>query len=89
MSKIGRPPGSKNKKTIGMIIAKRNGISPLEFVLSVMDNEDNDLSVRLDAAKSAAPYCHARLAQTQLGVDVEASITSIERHIVHPDNPNG
>jgi hypothetical protein len=89
MPKIGRPSGSKNRKTVGMIIAKRKGISPLEFVLSVMDNEDNDLSVRLDAAKSAVPYCHARLAQTRLGVDVEEPITKIVTEIVYPKHQDG
>ena len=84
MAKIGRPKGSKNKKTVGMVIAQREGISPLEFLLSVMDDEDNDLNVRMDAAKSASPYCHARLSSVDFQGEIEQTITQITRKIVKP-----
>jgi hypothetical protein len=41
-----------------------DGDSPLNMLLSVMRkaHADNDLSLALDAAKAAAPFCHPRLA---------------------------
>ncbi len=86
MSKIGRPKGSKNKKTIGMIMAERKGISPLEFLLSVMDDVENELSVRIDAAKASSPYCHARLSQVEMDVVGNVEVTRIERIIVYPEH---
>ena len=38
------------------------GITPLDFLLEVMRDEEADLEVRLEAAKTAAPFVHARLA---------------------------
>ena len=37
------------------------GIAPLEFLLQVMRDPHQDLGVRLETAKAAAPYLHARL----------------------------
>ena len=65
-ARMGRPPGSKNKQTVGMLLAQRKGLSPLEFLLSVMDDEDNDLKVRMDAAKAACPYVHPRLSAIEV-----------------------
>ena len=42
--------------------ALEDGLSPLEYLLGVMRDEDQDDARRLDAAKAAAPYVHARLA---------------------------
>jgi hypothetical protein len=39
---------------------------PLDYLLGIMRDEDQDARSRLDAAKAAAPYCHARLSSTQL-----------------------
>jgi hypothetical protein len=38
----------------------------LDFLLSIMRDDKQDSHARLDAAKAAAPYCHARLASTEL-----------------------
>ena len=55
------------------------GITPLDFLLTVMRDNDQDFRVRLDAAKTAAPCCHARLASTELsggsGEPVQMRIT--------------
>lgn len=59
----GRPKGARNVKTIEQEKAVReSGLTPLDYMLSVMRNEDNELGVRLDAANKAAPYVHAKLA---------------------------
>ena len=61
----GRKKGSLNKKTILRAqTAENQGLSPLEFLLSVVRDETKDIAVRLDAAKCAAPYVHARLQTT-------------------------
>jgi hypothetical protein len=63
----GRKKGSLNKKTILRSQAAANlGLTPLEFMLSLVKDETKDLAVRLDAAKSAAPYVHARLQTTAI-----------------------
>jgi hypothetical protein len=46
--------------------ALAGGVTPLDFLLSVMRDDERAFHVRLDAAKAAAPYCHARLASTEL-----------------------
>lgn len=61
----GRKRGSLNKKTIFRSQTAANlGLSPLEFLLSVVRDETKDVAIRLDAAKCAAPYVHARLQTT-------------------------
>ena len=61
----GRKMGSLNKKTLLRAkTAQSLGLSPLEFLLSVVRDETKDVAIRLDAAKCAAPYLHPRLQTT-------------------------
>ena len=46
--------------------AHASGLTPLEYLLSVLRDESQDERVRLDAAKAAAPYCHNRLSSTEV-----------------------
>jgi hypothetical protein len=46
------------------------GITPLEYLLSVMRDDKADLTRRIDAAKAAAPYVHARLSAVELSGSV-------------------
>ncbi len=63
----GRKPGSASKLDAeARQKAKESGIMPLDYLLSVMRDETQDDAVRRDAAKAAAPYCHARLASTEI-----------------------
>jgi hypothetical protein len=39
---------------------------PLDYVLGIMRDKDQDSRSRLNAARAAAPYCHARLSSTEL-----------------------
>lgn len=58
----GRPAGSKNKKTRETATAAAAaGLSPVEYLLSVMRNRRKPEAQRMEAAKAAAPYCHPRL----------------------------
>lgn len=59
----GRKKGSANKfDEQARKMAAESGILPLEFMLNVMRDEEQDFATRFDAAKAAAPYVHARLA---------------------------
>lgn len=63
----GRKKGEPNKRTAALQAAvEASGITPLEYLLQVMRNDLNELPIRLDAAKSAAPYVHAKLANVQV-----------------------
>jgi hypothetical protein len=42
--------------------ALAEGISPLAYMLRILRDEEQDQATRMDAAKAAAPYVHARLA---------------------------
>jgi hypothetical protein len=46
--------------------AHESGLTPLDYLLTIMRDESEDKRERLDAAKAAAPYCHARLSSTEL-----------------------
>jgi hypothetical protein len=70
----GRKKGTPNKReSVRRQAIAQAGVTPLEFMLGVMGNTNNPPLMRLDAAKSAAPYVHARLQAVTLGGD--------------PDNP--
>lgn len=64
-----RPPGAGRKKgtpnrATAELAARlaETGETPLEFMLATMRDIDKEFHVRLDAAKSAAPYIHPKLA---------------------------
>jgi hypothetical protein len=72
----GRKPGSATKKTREIADkAMAEGVSPLEFMLSLMRAEPPEgleprdmlaaQSMRFEAAKAAAPYIHPRLAAVE------------------------
>jgi hypothetical protein len=56
-------------------------MAPLDYLLRIMRDEDQDARSRLDAARAAAPYCHARLSSTELsgpnGSAVQVQTTQI------------
>jgi hypothetical protein len=70
----GRKKGSKNVKSIE--IANRcaeEGITPLEYMLNIMRDETQKFDTRMDAAKSAAPYIHPKLASVEQKVEAEVN----------------
>jgi hypothetical protein len=63
----GRKKGVPNKRTQALQVAVENsGLTPLDFMLTVLRDQEQDYDVRLDAAKSAAPYIHPKLANIEL-----------------------
>ncbi len=57
----GRPKGSKITRTVELAdrIAGQ-GISPLEYVMSIMRDERQPAGLRFECAKAAMPYMHPR-----------------------------
>lgn len=86
-AKRGRPPGSRNKRTVAAVerIASE-GLTPLEFLTSVYRDLTEEMPRRIDAAKAAAPYCHARLQPVDKDGDPaqKVTVTEIRRTSVRP-----
>lgn len=62
----GRKPGSANKRTREIADqAAADGVTPLEYMLKIMRDEEAADDVRFDAAKAAAPYMHPRLSNIE------------------------
>jgi len=58
----GRPKGAVSKITEEAIEqAREGGEMPLAFLLRIMRDEAADEAKRIDCAKAAAPFLHARL----------------------------
>ena len=63
----GRPKGSRNQTPRNRrLAAEVAGMTPLQYLLSIMTDKTQEQGVRVDAAKAAAPYCHARLQSIQV-----------------------
>lgn len=59
----GRAKGTPNKATAAKAEAvAESGLTPLDFMLSVMRDAKNPDDMRLDAAHKAAPFVHPKLA---------------------------
>ncbi len=57
----GRRKGSRNKASAAREMAvAASGLTPLAYMLAVMRDELQPLSVRMEMAKAAAPYVHPR-----------------------------
>ena len=69
----GRKLGSINRFSQDSLDrAIETGILPIDYLLSVMRNEELSTSVRIDAAKAAAPFLHHKLSTSSL------SLTSLQ-----------
>ena len=62
----GRQKGTPNRSTaIKSAEIEASGLTPFDYLLSVVRDESADTKERTDAAKAILPYCNARLAPTQ------------------------
>jgi hypothetical protein len=62
----GRKPGTPNRVSAQAIArAVRRGVTPLDFLLSVMRNHRWPIMLRVDAAGKAAQYVHPKLAMIE------------------------
>lgn len=70
----GRKPGVPNKRTAEKTAAiEASGLTPLDYMMSLLRDEGNAPEVRFEAAKAAAPYVHAKLANVELNANVAFS----------------
>lgn len=57
----GRKAGIPNKATAAKALAvAASGLTPLDYMLSVMRDESGAPEIRLEAVRAAAPYVHPR-----------------------------
>jgi hypothetical protein len=64
----GRPKGVPNKANAERQAAiAASGLTPLDYLLSVLRDESAEPQVRMEAAKSAAPYVHPKLSSIEHG----------------------
>lgn len=77
----GRQVGSRNKATKAREeVISASGLTPLEYMLSVLRDPESDKSQKMDAAKASAPYVHPRLAAIEHSGDPD-------RPLVHQSLP--
>lgn len=68
----GRQKGTPNRATVQrQQEVAESGLTPLDYLLSIMRDEQAVIDMRIDAAKAAAPYIHPRLA----AIDHSGSLT--------------
>ena len=62
------PTGDERMRMCVSVLSKglEGGMMPLDYLLGIMRDVGQDARWRLDAAKAAAPYCHARLSATEV-----------------------
>ena len=74
----GRPLGSKSKALWKSMeqMAEKYQHSPLDYLLSVLNNPASSPERKMYAAEKAAPFVHARLASTtsKIGIDEPVQI---------------
>ena len=86
----GRRKGSLNRKTKAIAVAlAETGLTPLEYLCSVFQDEKNELGIRVDAAKSAAPYIHPRLSAVTMSGDKNNPLEMVAKIVVVPVQPVG
>lgn len=70
----GRKAGVPNKRTAEKVAAvEASGLTPLDYMLSILRDEMRAPEDRLDAAKAAAPYVHAKLASVEMKASIAMS----------------
>ena len=68
----GRKPGSATRKTREIADAAADtGITPLEYMLSLLRDKDLAGAERFEAAKAAAPYMHPRLSSLDMNARID------------------
>ena len=79
-----RGKGTRNKSTELREAARQAsiadpGITPLDFLLAVMRDPNYDCHTRIEAAKAALPYVHARRPQAEPKPDDPDFVPLVER----------
>lgn len=73
----GRPRGSVSRRSVDAVTqAMSAGITPVEYMLSIMRDESADPKRREWAAEKAAPYLHPRPAPVSRPIQIDLPDTS-------------
>lgn len=73
----GRPKGSVSKRHVEMLAgAVSEGITPVEYMLKVLRDENADDKSKAWAAEKAAPYIHPRPAPLARPIEIDLPDTS-------------
>jgi hypothetical protein len=84
----GRKPGAATKlNEAARKQAAEGGLMPLDYMLSILRDENASQPDRMDAAKAAAPYVHAKLASVEHKGDGGGPVELVTRiELVGPDD---
>jgi hypothetical protein len=83
----GRKAGSATTRTREIANAIAEGLTPLEYLTSVYRDVGADEAKRIDAAKAAAPYVHAKLSNIELTGKGGGPVETVETiQLVGPDD---
>lgn len=81
----GRKKGGANKLTQEAVAkAQAGGKMPLDYLLEIMRDAGEDAARRIDAAKAAAPYCHAKLQPVDSNGDSTQKVAATGALVWHP-----
>ena len=81
----GRAKGTPNKATAATAARiAASGMTPLDFLLSMMRDDGHDPALRLSAAKAAAPYVHPSLSSVDMALTGQVQLGG-----VRPDDVEG
>lgn len=75
INRAGRKKGAQTKRHLltdeqrKQLATLAGGITPLEFLMSILRDDDADLKEKLEAAKIAAPYMHRKMPIAIEGTD--------------------
>jgi hypothetical protein len=73
----GRKPGAITKASREIAEKGIEGLTPLDFMLGIMRDEANEIGPRFEAAKAAAPYIHAKLANVDAKLNLDGTLNII------------
>ena len=72
----GRKAGSATKRTREIAdAAAKADLTPLGYMLSVLQDDGQPMAVRFEAAKHSAPYVHPRLSSVDASVKGEMTVS--------------
>ena len=94
MAKGGKREGAGRKKGIPnkanferQAEIAASGLTPLDYMLSVLRDETADRNIRLDAAKAAAAYVHPKLANIEVAGKDGGALQVQVLHFASRTNP--
>jgi hypothetical protein len=81
----GRQKGSRNHRTEAQAVAiEKSGLTPLDYMLTVLRDPNAESELRMEAARSAAPYVHPKLANIEVtgkdGGPLQVNIVQFSNH---------